>query len=162
MQSSLAFRAFGAATTPCRPQTASRRSLVVSNVYGDLPKIGGGRKWEYLKTNENGKVERQRMHVKKGDFVMVITGSDKGKTGTVLKSLPKLGVIIVEGVNIKTKHVGPRSENEKGQIKKQEYPFHHSNVQHYSKDKQVRSRIGHKEVDGRKVRFLVKTGEILD
>lgn len=94
--------------------------------------------------------------------LQVIAGKDKGKTGTVVKSLPKFGTIIVEGVNVKTKHVAPRGENEKGQIKQQEYPFHHSNVQHYSKDKQVRSRVGHKEVDGRKVRYLIKTGEILD
>ncbi len=94
--------------------------------------------------------------------LQVIAGKDKGAKGTVIKSLPKFGTIIVEGVNIKTKHVPPRSENEKGQIKKQEYPIEHSNVQHFSKEKQVRSRVGKKEVDGRKVRYLIKTGEIID
>jgi len=50
-----------------------------------------------------------------------------------------------------------------GSIKKIEYPFHHSNVQHFSKEKNVRSRIGHKIVEGgKKVRYLIKTGEILD
>ena len=93
----------------------------------------------------------------------VIAGSDKGKTGTITKVIPKTGLVIVEGVNIKTKHIAARGEQEPGQIKKQEYPFHHSNVQHFSKEKNVRSRVGHKVLeDGKKVRYLVKTGEIID
>lgn len=93
----------------------------------------------------------------------VIAGSDKGKTGVVTRVIPKTGMVMVEGVNIKTKHVGPRAENETGQIKKLEFPLHHSNVQHFSKEKQVRSRVAHKITeDGRKVRILVKTGEIID
>jgi large subunit ribosomal protein L24 len=93
----------------------------------------------------------------------VIAGKDKGKTGIIIKVLPKLGTVIVEGVNIKTKHIAPRGENEQGQIKKQEYPLHHSNVQHFSKEKQVVSRVGHRTLeDGRKVRYLIKTGENLD
>jgi large subunit ribosomal protein L24 len=65
-------------------------------------------------------------------------------------------------VNKKIKAIPPRSENEKGQLKEQEYPLHHSNVQHFSKDKNVRSRVGHKVVEGKKVRYLIKTGELLD
>ncbi|KAJ9517194.1 hypothetical protein QJQ45_009049 [Haematococcus lacustris] len=121
---------------------------------------GGGRKWEHLEVNQNGKVERLKLHVKKGDFVQVIAGKDKGKTGTITKVVPKLGMVFVEGVNIKTKNMAPRAENEKGQQKQLEFPIDHSNVQHYSKEKQVRSRVGYKfNAEGKKVRYLIKTGE---
>ncbi len=55
------------------------------------------------------------MKVRKNDKVIVITGKDKGKSGKVLRAHPKLGKVVVEGVNIITKHVRPRNENEKGQ-----------------------------------------------
>jgi len=62
------------------------------------------------------------------------------------------GKCVVEGVNIKTKHIAPRTENETGSIKKAEYPIHHSNVMLYSKEKGVRSRVGHKiSEEGEKV-----------
>mmetsp|Transcript_32721 Transcript_32721/g.83014 ORF Transcript_32721/g.83014 Transcript_32721/m.83014 type:complete len:162 (-) Transcript_32721:518-1003(-) len=151
--------AFGS-VAPARP---ARASQTIVAAYGNLPNVGGGRKWKHLEVNENGNVERISMHVKKGDFVQVIAGKDKGKTGTITRVLPKTGLVVVEGVNIKTKHIAPKQENEQGKIEKSEYPLHHSNVQHFSKEKQVRSRIGHKMVDdGRKVRYLIKTGELLD
>ncbi|KAF5842262.1 plastid ribosomal protein L24 [Dunaliella salina] len=167
MQSSLVLgraAGFSSIASPCRPcAPASRSSLLVTNAYGDLPNIGGGRKWKYPKANKNGKVEAQKLHVKRGDFVQVIAGSDKGVTGTITEVLPKIGLIKIEGVNIKTKHFGPPNQDEQGSIKKIEYPFHHSNVQHFSKEKNVRSRIGHKFLEnGKKVRYLIKTGEILD
>jgi large subunit ribosomal protein L24 len=56
------------------------------------------------------------MKVKKGDTILVISGKDKGKTAKILKSLPKDRKILVEGVNLKKKHVRPRREGEKGQI----------------------------------------------
>ncbi len=56
------------------------------------------------------------MKVKKGDNVLIIAGKDKGKTGKILKALPKDAKILVEGVNMKKKHVRPRREGEKGQI----------------------------------------------
>ena len=66
--------------------------------------------------------------------------------------LTTTGKCVVEGVNIKTKHIAPRTENETGSIKKAEYPIHHSNVMLYSKEKGVRSRVGHKVTeDGTKV-----------
>ncbi|GFH13638.1 KOW domain-containing protein [Haematococcus lacustris] len=164
MQSAVAQRVgggvFGCGAAPCRPVAASRGALQVVNGWGRLPKIGGGRKWEHLEVNQNGKVERLKLHVKKGDFVQVIAGKDKGKTGTITKVVPKLGMVFVEGVNIKTKNMAPRAENEKGQQKQLEFPIDHSNVQHYSKEKQVRSRVGYKfNAEGKKVRYLIKTGE---
>eukprot|EP00878_Enallax_costatus_P042112 GHUV01049133.1.p1 GENE.GHUV01049133.1~~GHUV01049133.1.p1 ORF type:complete len:108 (-),score=36.30 GHUV01049133.1:98-421(-) len=63
---------------------------------------------------------------------------------------------------LQTRNVSPRSKDEQGQQKKQESPIHHSNVMHYSTQKQVRSRVGYKVTDdGSKVRYLVKTGEVL-
>lgn len=106
---------------------------------------------------------RMPMHVKKGDKVIVVAGGDKGTIGTITKVLPKKGKVVIEGVNMHKRHIGPKSENETGQIKESEYPVHHSNVMHYSVEKKVRSRVGHKMLeDGRKVRYLVKTGEIID
>ena len=57
----------------------------------------------------------------------IIAGHDKGKVGTITKVLTTTGEVVVEGVNIKTKHVAPKVENEAGQIKKYEFPVHHSN-----------------------------------
>ena len=82
----------------------------------------------------------------------MIAGKDKGTVGTITRVLTTTGKCVVEGVNIKTKHIAPRTENETGSIKKAEYPIHHSNVMLYSKEKGVRSRVGHKvSEDGTKV-----------
>lgn len=63
---------------------------------------------------------------------------------------------------LQTRNIAPRTKDEQGQQKKQESPIHHSNVMHYSTDKKVRSRVGYKVTDdGKKVRYLVKTGEVL-
>lgn len=106
---------------------------------------------------------RYKMHVKKGDTVQVITGKDKGKVGEVLSVFPKKSQVIVEGVNIRTKHVKPRQEDESGQIVTQEAPVHSSNVMLYSTKEKVASRIGYTFTkEGRKVRMLKKTGEIID
>lgn len=103
----------------------------------------------------------QKVHVKTGDTVQVVTGADKGKIGVVQKVLTKRGMVVVEGVNVKTKTVQPKSRDETGRLLTSESPVNASNVMHYSKEKEVRSRVGHKEVDGKKVRVLLKTGEVL-
>lgn len=111
----------------------------------------------------NTKPPRYRMHVKKGDTVQVISGRDKGKVGEVLKTLPKVSRIVVQGVNICTKHVKPKQEGESGQISTFEAPIHSSNVMLYSSKEKIASRIAYTFTeDGRKVRMLKKTGEILD
>ncbi len=74
----------------------------------------------------------------------VIAGSDKGTVGKITKVNTKTGTVIVEGVNIKTKHVKPTAQGETGQIVKKEFPVHHSNVQLYSTEKEVSSRIGYR------------------
>jgi large subunit ribosomal protein L24 len=104
-----------------------------------------------------------KMHVKKGDTVRVISGKDKGKVGEILQAFPKLSKVIVKGVNIQTRHVKPRQEDESGQRVTREAPIHSSNVMLYSTKENVASRICYTFTeDGRKVRKLKKTGEIID
>ncbi len=105
----------------------------------------------------------QKMHVKTGDTVQVISGRDKGKVGEVIQALPKTSQVIVKGVNMRTKHMKPRQEGESGQIVTQEAPIHSSNVMHYSSKEKVASRVCvDYDADNRKVRKLKKTGEIID
>ena len=107
--------------------------------------------------------KRFKIHVKKGDTVQVISGRDKGKVGEVLQTIPKSSQVIVKGVNIRTKHVKPQQEGESGQIATFEAPVHSSNVMLYSEKEKVASRICYTFTDdGRKVRMLKKTGEIID
>jgi large subunit ribosomal protein L24 len=106
---------------------------------------------------------RYRMHVKKGDTIQVIAGKEKGKVGEVLQTFPKTSKVLVKGVNIKTKHIKPTQEGESGQITNVEAPIHSSNVMLYSTKQKVASRICYTfNADGRKVRMLKKTGEIID
>jgi large subunit ribosomal protein L24 len=106
---------------------------------------------------------RHKMHVKKGDTVQVIAGKDKGKVGEILQASPKSSKVIVKGVNIRTKHIKPRQEGESGQIVTSEAPIHSSNVMLYSEKQKVASRVCYTFTeDGRKVRMLKKTGEIID
>lgn len=107
--------------------------------------------------------KRYKMHVKKGDTIQVISGRDKGKVAEILQTLPKTSQVLVKGVNIRTKHVKPQQEGESGQITTFEAPIHSSNVMIYSEKEKVASRVGYTVTeDGRKVRVLKKTGEILD
>ncbi|AFZ29555.1 ribosomal protein L24 [Gloeocapsa sp. PCC 7428] len=117
-----------------------------------------------MAAHKNGNAPiRHKMHVKTGDTVQVISGSDKGKVGEVLKTYPKLSKVIVKGVNIKTKHVKPTQEGESGRIVTSEAPIHSSNVMLYSTKQNVASRVCYTfNEQGRKVRMLKKTGEILD
>jgi len=102
------------------------------------------------------------MHVKKGDKVMVISGKDKGKTGVILAAFPKLDRVIVEGVNIVKKHAKPSQVNPQGGIINQEAPIHVSNVMPVDPKSGNPTRVGHKTVDGKKVRVAKKSGEVLD
>jgi large subunit ribosomal protein L24 len=106
---------------------------------------------------------KHRMHVKKGDTVQIISGSDKGKIGEVLQSIPELSKVVVKGVSIRTKHIKPVQEGESGRIETAESPIHSSKVMLYSTKQNVASRIGYTvNAEGKKVRILKKTGEIID
>lgn len=112
---------------------------------------------------KNSKPVRQKLHVKKGDTVQVIAGSEKGKVGEILRTFPETSKVLVKGVNVKTKHVKPQQEGESGQITTVEAPIHSSNVMLYSTKEKVASRVCYTfNSDGRKVRMLKKTGEIID
>lgn len=109
------------------------------------------------------KSKRTRMHVKTGDTVQVISGHDKGKVGEILKTFPQESKVTIKGVNLKTRHIKPQQEGESGQIVTSEAPIHSSNVMLYSAKQKVASRVCYTfDEQGKKVRMLKKTGEILD
>jgi large subunit ribosomal protein L24 len=106
---------------------------------------------------------RIKLRIKKGDTVQVISGKDKGKTGEVLRTLPYENRVVVQGINIRTRHVKPTQEGETGRIVSEEASLHASNVMIYSTAKPVASRVEIvTDKDGTKKRRLKKTGEILD
>lgn len=109
------------------------------------------------------KPAKYKMHVKTGDTVQVIAGKEKGKIGEIIKAIPKTSQVIIKGVNIKTKHVKPQQEGESGRIETFNGPIHSSNVMLYSTKNEVASRACYTFTEeGRKVRMLKKTGEIID
>ena len=100
------------------------------------------------------------MKIKKGDTVKVIAGKDKDKEGKVLSVDAKNSKVVVEGVNMITKHAKPSAANQNGGIIQKEAPLDISNVMYVSKG-QV-SRVGFKVEDGKKVRYAKATGEVID
>ncbi len=107
--------------------------------------------------------QRIKMRIRKGDTVQIINGKDKGKTGEVLKTLPIENRVIVEGVNMRTRHVKPTQDGESGRIVTEEASLHASNVMIYSTAKKVASRVELVvDKDGNKKRRLKKTGELID
>src|SRR5699024_5211561 len=102
------------------------------------------------------------MVVKKSDIVKVITGKDKNVEGVVLQTLPKLDKVVVEGVNVVKKHQKPSQAAPQGGIVEKEAPIHVSNVMVIDPTNGEATRVGYKELDGKKVRVSKKTGEVLD
>ena len=103
-----------------------------------------------------------KMFVKKGDKVVVIAGKDKGKTANVLEVSPSDNKVLVEGVNVVTKHQKPRSQEDKGGIVKKSIPMEASNVMVVCPSCDKATRVKHNEVDGKKVRTCSKCGASLD
>ena len=103
------------------------------------------------------------MNLKVGDKVVVIAGKDKGKEGKIIKTLKNDNKVVVEGINIVTKHVKPNAQNENGGIIKVEAPIHASNVMLIDPKTKKRTRIAH-EIDenGKKHRISVKSKERLN
>jgi large subunit ribosomal protein L24 len=101
------------------------------------------------------------MQIKKDDTVMVITGKDKGKKGKVLKAVPSENKVIVEGINIQTKHQ-KQTRKLKSEIKHQEGPIDVSNVMFYDTKAKAPTKIGYQIENGQKKRVSKKTGQILD
>ncbi|MHC6178388.1 50S ribosomal protein L24 [Clostridium sp. JNZ X4-2] len=101
-----------------------------------------------------------KIHVRKKDTVMVISGKDKGKTGEVLAVMPKAGKIIVKDVNMISKHQKPNKQNMEGGIIHKEAPIYSSKVMLYCDKCKNITRISHKILeDGTKVRVCKKCGE---
>ena len=99
--------------------------------------------------------------IKKGDRVVVLSGKDKGKTGTVTLAMPKDGKVVVEGVNIATRHKKPTQANPQGGLEKIEAPMHISKVAHVTADGKP-TRVRFETQDGKKVRVAMKTGDKID
>jgi large subunit ribosomal protein L24 len=103
-----------------------------------------------------------KLKIKKGDKVVVITGKDKGKTGEVLRVLPKDSRLVVQGVNMVKRHTRP-AMGQPGGIVEKESTIHISNVAHIDPKSNKPTRVGYKELgDGRKVRVARRSGEVLD
>lgn len=104
-----------------------------------------------------------KLHVKKDDTVMVITGKDKGKKGRVIAAYPRENRVLVEGVNMIKKHSKPTQQNPQGGILSQEAPIHVSNVMLLDPKSGKPTRVGYKTLDnGNKVRIAKKSGEAID
>ncbi len=103
------------------------------------------------------------MHIKKGDTVIVIAGKDRGKKGKVLSVNPKTDRIIVENVNMVTKHQKPSMKVQQGGRIHKEAAIHVSNVLLYDAKAKAGTRVKYKVLEnGNKVRVSVKTGEVIE
>ncbi|GET32041.1 50S ribosomal protein L24 [Prolixibacter bellariivorans] len=103
---------------------------------------------------------QKKLHIKKGDSVVVISGNSKGQQGKVLEVIREKDRAIVEGVNLVSKHTKPNAENPQGGILKQEAPVHISNLMLVDPANGKRTRIGRRLNDkGKLVRYSKKSGE---
>jgi large subunit ribosomal protein L24 len=99
--------------------------------------------------------------IKKGDTVVILSGKDKGRTGEVVKAMPKEGKVIVSGINVHARHRKPSQTNPQGGIDRKEAPLHVSKVAIATADGKP-SRVRFEERDGKKVRIAAKTGELIN
>jgi len=104
----------------------------------------------------------KKLFIKKGDTVMVIAGESKGQQGKVLVVDAKKQKVIIEGINLVTKHAKPNAENPQGGIVKKEAPVHISNLMIVD-GSGTATRVGHKldEKSGKQVRYSKKSGEVI-
>ena len=101
-------------------------------------------------------------HIKKGDSVVILSGSDKGKKGNVIKVFPKENRALVQGVNMVKRHQRQTQRQQAGIVTK-EAPIHLSNIALTDPKTGAATRVGYKTLgDGRRVRFAKKSGEVID
>jgi large subunit ribosomal protein L24 len=98
--------------------------------------------------------------IKKGDKVVVLSGKDKGRTGEVVKAMPKESKVIVSGINVHARHRKPTQLNPQGGIERKEAPLHVSKVAIATADGKP-SRVRFEVREGKKVRVAAKTGELI-
>jgi large subunit ribosomal protein L24 len=104
-----------------------------------------------------------KLHVKKDDRVIVITGKDKGKTGRVIEAYPRENRVLVEGINKVLRHTKPSQKNQQGGILEQEASIHVSNVMHIDPKTKKPTRIGYMvQEDGKKIRISKRSGAKID
>lgn len=107
-------------------------------------------------------MKKNKIHVKNGDTVQIISGKYKGKIGKIIKIISKKDQVIIENLNIKTKHIRPNQKEESGKIINFEAPIHSSNVMLYSEEYSIRSRYRIiVDETAQKYRQLNKTKETL-
>lgn len=110
--------------------------------------------------------KQKKLHIKKGDEVLVIAGNNKGERGRVLFVYPEREKVLVEGINMRTHHDKPSQENPQGGRLKREAPVHVSNLMVIDPTTDEPTRIGRKRIEeeggGRWVRYAKVSGEILD
>ena len=99
-----------------------------------------------------------KLSIKKDDLVVVLSGKDKGKQGKILSVLPKESKVVVEGVNVVSRHTKPRKQGDQGGIIKKEAPIYACKVQKVCPKCNKPTRIGHKVEGGKKVRICKKCG----
>ena len=99
--------------------------------------------------------------IRKGDTVVVLSGKDKGRTGEVIRSMPKDQKVIVSGINVHARHRKPSQVNPQGGIERKEAPLHVSKVAIATADGKP-SRVRFEVRDGKKVRVAAKTGELIN
>ena len=104
---------------------------------------------------------KQKVKIKRDDTVVVLSGKDKGKRGKVLKVLPSENKLVVDGVNVVTKHKKP-TQLDAGGIRCFEKAIDVSNVAILDPKLDVPTRVGYKVIDGKKVRYAKKSGEVID
>ena len=100
--------------------------------------------------------------IRKGDRVVVLSGKDKGKTGEVIRSMPKDRKVVVSGVNVHARHRKPSQLNPQGGIERKEAPLHVSNVAIADPKSGAPTRIRFETRDGKKVRVAAKSGELIN
>jgi large subunit ribosomal protein L24 len=99
--------------------------------------------------------------IRKGDTVVVLSGRDKGKTGEVVRAMPRDGKVIVAGVNIATRHRKPTQVNPQGGLERKEAPMHVSKVAVADPKSGKPTRVRFEIKDGKKVRVAAKSGELI-
>ena len=102
-----------------------------------------------------------KLHVKKGDTVVVLSGKDKGKQGKIITAMPQAGKVVVEGVNKVKRHSKPSLKVPQGGIITKEMPLLACKVQLVCPACNKPTRIGHKEVNGKNARVCKKCGEVI-
>jgi len=100
--------------------------------------------------------------IRKGDTVVVLSGKDKGKSGEVIRSMPKESKVVVSGVNVAARHRKPSQVNPQGGIERKEAPLHVSKVAIADPKSGKATRVRFEDRDGKKVRVAAKSGELIN